>query len=107
MVVYIKENALLARVAARFLRSDKMAIVVGNTIFLHNTSYPYFLHCYWWVCHELKHVEQYRNNGIILFLLRYITESIKKGYYNNKYEVEARLAEEEISIIYGVNFVKK
>ena len=43
--------------------------------------------------HELKHVEQYSRFGLIGFILRYIVESIQNGYYNNKYEIEAREAE--------------
>lgn len=38
--------------------------------------------------HELVHVEQFERKPFIHFFLYYI-EMIKKGYRNNKYEVEA------------------
>jgi hypothetical protein len=42
----------------------------------------------------LKHIEQYRRYGIARFIVLYLVESIKKGYYNNRFEIEARKAEE-------------
>ncbi|MCC7526099.1 MAG: hypothetical protein IT250_14820, partial [Chitinophagaceae bacterium] len=41
------------------------------------------------------HVEQFKRYGYIAFIARYTIETLKKGYYNNKYEVEARMAEGE------------
>lgn len=52
--------------------------------------------------HEQKHVEQYKRDGFIKFLYRYIKEYIKyrldgfnhyEAYYYISYEVEARRAE--------------
>tara|TARA_R110000868_G_scaffold15596_3_gene70926 strand:- start:2675 stop:2926 length:252 start_codon:yes stop_codon:yes gene_type:complete len=40
--------------------------------------------------HELIHVEQVRRLGWLRFYTSYLYESYKNGYYNNKYEVEAR-----------------
>jgi hypothetical protein len=40
--------------------------------------------------HELVHWEQYREEGLIPFLIGYISENIRNGYDNNGYEVEAR-----------------
>ena len=42
------------------------------------------------VLHESKHVEQWTRIGFFKFPYLYIKECIAKGYYNNKYEVEAR-----------------
>ena len=39
--------------------------------------------------HEEKHVEQYFKYPFT-FLIRYIYYSIKYGYYNNPFEIEAR-----------------
>ena len=53
--------------------------------------------------HEQKHVEQYKRDGFIRFLYRYIKEYIRyrldgfnhyEAYYYISYEVEAREAEE-------------
>lgn len=60
MKVRIKENAFVAKLAAGKLKSARVAIVFGHTIYLHNTSKEEFLNDKTWVLHELKHVEQYR-----------------------------------------------
>lgn len=45
--------------------------------------------------HELEHVYQIRRKGFIRWHLSYFAEWLKKGYYDNKYEVEARRAESQ------------
>ena len=42
------------------------------------------------VAHESKHVEQWTRIGFFKFPYLYIKEYIAKGYWENKYEVEAR-----------------
>ena len=81
--------------AARKLKQDKMAMVLGKTILLHDTTRQEFINNRKWIRHELAHVEQFKKHGYVLFLVKYLVESIKNGYYNNKYEKEARLAEED------------
>ena len=92
----IKENSWIAKLAAAKLKSKRVAIVIGKTIHLHNTSKQNFLKDERWVKHELCHVKQFHQNGYLLFILKYLWESIKHGYFNNRYEVEARKAEELI-----------
>lgn len=89
----IKEDSWIAKLAALKLGSKRVAIVIGNTIHLHNTSRQEFLKDERWVKHELCHVKQFERYGFLPFLGKYLWESIKNGYYNNKYEVEAREAE--------------
>ena len=48
-----------------------------------------------WVQHELVHVQQFKQYGFIKFLLLYTWESIRNGYYNNKFEVAARAKEND------------
>jgi Domain of unknown function (DUF4157) len=91
--VKIKENSWLAKLAAAKLKEKKVAIVFGNTIHLHNTTAQEFLQDKKWVKHELKHVEQYKRHGFAGFIGRYLVESVKKGYHNNKFEKEARECE--------------
>lgn len=91
----IKENSWLAKIAAKKLGTSNVAMVIGKTIHLHNTTASAFLQNERWVKHELCHIRQYRQYGIIGFLVRYTWESIRKGYYNNRFEVEARDAEKE------------
>jgi hypothetical protein len=95
---YISEKSLLARLAAWRLKQDKMAMVMGRTILLHNTTAAEFMANKKWLRHELAHIRQFQQYGYIGFLYRYFIESIKNGYYNNKYEREAREAESDMII---------
>lgn len=96
MTYKIKENSLLASIAAKKLGKKNVAMVLGNTIHLWNTTKVDFLKNKNWVKHELCHIEQFKRYGFFNFLVRYLWESAGKGYYNNKYEVEAREAESGI-----------
>lgn len=89
----IKENSWIARMAAWKMSARAIAIVIGNTIHLHNTSAKDFLKNPRWVKHELCHIEQFRRYGFFRFIALYLIESVRNGYHKNKYEVEARQAE--------------
>lgn len=91
--IRIKERSWRARLAAWCLGVDNVAFTLGKTILLHNATKVQFLHDEKWVKHELMHVEQFKRYGYINFIVKYSIETIRKGYYNNKYEVEARQAE--------------
>lgn len=104
MKVQLKENSWLAKLAAVKMRSSRVAIVFGSTIHLHNTSKKEFLADPKWVCHELKHVEQYRRLGIPGFVSRYLLEWLKKGYYNNRFEAEARKSEGDKRLLQKAQF---
>jgi hypothetical protein len=92
----IREQTLIARIAAFFLKGEKVALVLGKTIHLHGATAGELLDAPRWLRHELRHVQQYRQHGRISFLARYTWESFRKGYWKNRYEVEAREAEEWI-----------
>lgn len=94
--IKIKEKSWKAKLAAGCLGVDNVAFTLGKTIYLYNATAGEFLQDTRWVKHELKHVEQFKRYGFIPFIARYTIETIKHGYYNNKYEVEARLAEKEL-----------
>ena len=49
-----------------------------------------------WLKHELVHIEQYKKHGLLKFLTLYLWYSMKYGYYNNPFEVEAREKEKEL-----------
>ena len=89
----IKENSVLAKIAAKKMRSTNVAMVLGKTIHLYGVSETEFLQDVKWVKHELCHIKQYKEHGYFIFVAKYLWESLKKGYYNNKFEVEARAAE--------------
>ena len=91
--VHIRENSFIAHIAAKKLRCRQVAIVLGNTIHLHNTTKKEFHSNLRWVRHEMVHVDQFRRYGKWNFFILYLLESIKKGYWNNRFEVEARAAE--------------
>jgi hypothetical protein len=91
----IRENSLIAKIAALKLGTSSVAIVVGKTIYLHNTSKDSFLANPRWVKHELAHIKQFAQYGFFGFISSYLWESIRHGYTNNKYEKEARAAEED------------
>lgn len=91
----IKEKSWLARLAAKKLGTGAVAMVLGRTIHLHNISRHEFLNNKRLLRHELCHVRQYREHGFAGFLIKYLWESLRKGYYNNRFEEEARKAEEE------------
>jgi hypothetical protein len=64
------------------------AVTLGRTIVLHpNTSASPRL-----VRHELAHVRQWEADA--LFPLRYMVETLRRGYRANRYETEARAAED-------------
>jgi len=104
MKVRIKENSWVAKLAAAKMKAGKLAIVFGRTIHLHNTSRQEFLSDTEWVCHELKHIEQYRRHGFAGFIALYLFDWMRKGYYNNRFEAEARSSEKNIRLIQGVIF---
>ena len=90
---YIKENSWLAKLAAKKLGAKTVAMVLGKTIYLHGTTKEIFLADERWVNHELCHINQFASHGYVMFIIKYLWESLRVGYYNNKYEVEARSAE--------------
>ena len=69
--------------------------MLGKTIYLYNTGKEEFLNDAKWLKHELCHIAQFKQYGFFTFIIKYLWESLWHGYYNNKYEVEARKAEEE------------
>src|SRR4051812_3351352 len=93
MKIRVKENSFIARIAATLLHEKCVAVTIGNTIYLWNAGAEDFMKNKKWVQHELVHVQQFRQYGLVKFLSLYLWESLKNGYYNNKFEVEARKKE--------------
>ena len=92
----------MARIAARKLKEKKVAMVVGRTIHLHNTSKSEFLLNKRWLRHEIAHVKQYKKFGLLKFLFLYLMESFNNGYSNNRFEIEARTKERDLTILDGI-----
>ena len=95
----------MASLAAKKLNARSVAIVIGTTIHLHNATRSEFLYNQRWVRHEIMHIRQFQEHGFIPFLVKYLWETVKHGYRNNKYEVEARAAEKDEKVLEGVNIV--
>jgi hypothetical protein len=93
MEFLIKENSWIAKLASRKLKSKSIAIVIGKTIHLYHVSRHDFLKDEKWVKHEMCHISQFKKYGFLNFIFKYLVESMRNGYYNNKYEIEARNAE--------------
>lgn len=85
----------MAKLAALKLRSESVAMVIGKTIHLYGVSREEFNANKKWLRHEQQHLLQFAQSGTIVFLAKYLLETLRKGYYHNKYEAEARMAEEE------------
>ncbi len=103
--VKIKENSWLAQIAARKLRCPQVAMVIGKTIHLYNSSKEDFLSNKRWVRHEIAHVQQYLELGLFKFLVLYLLETFNKGYEKNSFEVEARQKERDITILSEIQFL--
>lgn len=91
--------------AARQLRCKTVAAVFGRTIHLWNVSREDFLKRRSWVVHEVEHVRQFQRYGYVRFSALYLLEYTRRGYHNNRFEVEARLAEEGAGDLTGVQFI--
>ncbi|WP_216818574.1 hypothetical protein [Solirubrum puertoriconensis] len=88
----IVENSPLARIARWKLRQPNVAMVLGHTIHLSGVTRTDFLRDASWVAHELCHIRQVQEHGLLSFLWKYLVESARVGYYANRFEVEAREA---------------
>jgi hypothetical protein len=101
MQIIIIENSFIARIAAKVLHENCMAVTIGRTIYLWNAGKEELLKNKRWLQHELVHVQQYEQKGFWKFLVLYLLESLMHGYQKNKFEVEARAKEnEDISFAY-------
>lgn len=105
MKVKIKEQSWCARLAARKMKSRSVAMVLGTTVHLWNISRDEFFDQSALVVHEMEHVRQFQRYGFLRFCVLYLWESARKGYYNNRFEVEARKAENEVWQWGEVDFV--
>ncbi|NLR61679.1 DUF4157 domain-containing protein [Chitinophaga polysaccharea] len=105
IICRIRENSRLAKIAARFMRVQSVAMVLGRTIHLHGASRERFLSDVAWMRHEACHIKQYQRFGFFGFLWRYFAEYLRRGYYNNILEVAARAAEEDPAILDNIEII--
>ncbi len=105
MTIRIKENSLLAKLAAYKLKQQQVAVVIGKTIRLHNTTKLQFLKNEKWVRHEVAHVLQCRQKGTLRFLGSYVLQTFYVGLKDNPYEIEARQKERDHTLLQGISFI--
>ncbi len=105
MDIYLKEHSQLARFAAFYLKKKSMALTLGKTIHLWDTQDSDFLKNERWVKHEMAHVQQFQQAGYIFFIFKYLLESMLHGYTKNKFEVAARMRENEEIDLNKFNFI--
>ncbi len=91
-------------IAAVQLGKPNAAVVIKNTIYLWGATKKEFMQNTSWLRHEMAHVYQYKHYGILLFLYLYFFESAKKGYYNNRFEKEARNQEHNRNLLNNIIF---
>jgi hypothetical protein len=70
--------------------ASRVAMVIGKTVHLSGATREEFLADPEWVAHEEVHLRQVRDLGLPRFLFQYLVESARVGYYQNRFEVEAR-----------------
>ena len=105
MKVKLKEQSWVAKLAAKKMKAGALAIVFGRTVHLWNISRQEFLQNPRLMVHEIEHVRQYQRHGFVPFLFLYLADWIRTGYYRNRFEVEARAAEERQSQLKDIEFV--
>lgn len=84
-----KYNHWLGKLFGFVNRSNAYAVTFGQTTY-YSCSKERVDQSPKWRIHEDVHKEQYREDGWIKFLSRYIWQLLTKGYKNIDYEVEAR-----------------
>lgn len=88
----VVENSPIAFLARLYMGKGAIAITFGSYVHIYGVTGEVFLQNREWVEHELEHVRQYKKLGFFRFLFQYLIESIRVGYYNNRFEREAREA---------------
>jgi hypothetical protein len=66
-------------------RAGVRGVVIGNTVLFADSPVPK-----WLFRHELEHAYQQIREGVIRFYLKYFYYSLRYGYQDNPFEVEAR-----------------
>lgn len=83
--IRLRRGGFLPRLGGWCLGQSTVAgITVGRTVWLgRNVSPSEEL-----LLHELRHVHQFES--VPAFVLRYVWETLRRGYHHNRFEVEAR-----------------
>ncbi len=84
----------------RYITSRRKAITLGHLIIFTKPQYydPRSLQGLAVLAHELKHVEQYRREGLLRFLWRYLSHWLKVGYDQARHPYEREATEFEACV---------
>lgn len=83
--IRVRRGGLLPRLGGWCLGQKTVAgITVGRTVWLARRVVPSAE----LLLHELRHVHQFES--VPAFVLRYVWETLRRGYHHNRFEVEAR-----------------
>ena len=98
---------MVARIAAFNLGASKKgaAIVFGRTIYLHKVTKEQILGNIPYLRHEVAHVLQWKREGYFGFLVKYLWFSLRFGYRQNPFEIEAREAQTDKEILKKVDIL--
>ena len=97
--VKIRQHSVIARLACLLIKQKDVALTFHKTIYLSHSSPSRFLKDPQWVAHELAHVRQFMQYGPVRFTFKYLFESLRGGYFNNKWERQARAQEADTAIL--------
>ena len=89
-----KYNSLIGKLFGLVNGKKRYAVTFGQTTY-YSVSEEAVNQSATWRLHENWHKEQYAKEGFFTFLVKYIYYSIRYGYHNNPFEVEAREKAEE------------
>lgn len=83
--IRVRRGGVLPRLGGWCLGLGSVAgITVGRTVWLGRNVLPSAE----LLLHELRHVHQFES--VRAFALRYVWETLRRGYHHNRFEVEAR-----------------
>jgi len=102
-----RARAVILPFCLRYIATRRTAITLGHFIIFTKPQYydPSSIQGLALLAHELKHVEQYRREGLLRFLWQYLSHWLKVGYdldrhpyekeaYDFQKQVKKRLKEE-------------
>jgi hypothetical protein len=100
-----------ARGLSRMLSSKRLAkkeigaIALGSTIYFCKPDHfnPHTVAGIAFLAHELKHVEQYKRDGLIKFFARYVWDFIVHRGYSEKLRYEAEAIEFQRQVAFHLN----
>ena len=87
-----KYSSRLAGLLGKINKKQTFAVTISKTTTLY--SVPVGMVGNIWRKHEECHKEQIRDEGWLLFMVKYLFFNITRGYQNNPYEIDARMKSE-------------